>query len=89
MKKIFIKRAIIVMSSLFIIGVICLFNSAKAGENARFRALQKYVGVNDSIDYSRIEDTTTLNFQIMGGVLSLIGGYGGLMIGYAIYKELE
>ncbi|MDA3733385.1 hypothetical protein PBV87_18055 [Niameybacter massiliensis] len=88
MKKIFAKRALIIMSIIFAIGLIFVFSSVKAGENAGHKAMKNNGGSMDTNAYYRVIDTTTLNYQLIGGVLSLIGGCGVLISGYALYKEI-
>lgn len=42
----------------------------------------------DTSEYERIIDTNTSNYQIVGGITSLVGGCGLLLSGFALYKEL-
>ena len=88
MKKIFAERALVIMISIFVMGLIFLFSSVKAGEKAGHKAMVNNGGSMNTSAYYRVIDTTTLNYQIIGGVSSLIGGCGLLISGYAIYKEM-
>lgn len=88
MKKKFVLRALIVMSMLLIIGIILIFSSGVVGENVGSAAIQSNGGSMDTESYQRIVNTTTVNFQITGSILSIVGGFGVLLSGNALYKEL-
>ena len=42
----------------------------------------------DTSQYERIIDTNTSNFRTVGLILSLAGGFGFLLSGFALYNEL-
>jgi|GEM_PF-884567 hypothetical protein len=88
MKKKFVSGAMIIMIIIFIVGVALIFNSSGIGEKAGNVALHSQGGTMDTSSFQRIINTTTTNFQIVGTILSLIGGFGVLISGYALYKEL-
>ena len=88
MKKRFAMQALVTMGALFIIGLILVFSSGKIGENAGHRAMVKNGGSMDTSAYERVIDTAVLNYQIAGGILSLIGGCGVLLSGCAVYREI-
>lgn len=88
MKKKFIICALIIMVIVLIIGVTLILNSVGVGENAGNEAIQRHGGSMDTAAYERIIADTTTNFRTIGAILSLIGGFGVLLSGYGVYKEL-
>jgi hypothetical protein len=88
MKKKFALNALLVMIVLTILGLIFIFSSGTIGQNMGSNAIANNGGSMDTNTYERIIDSTTTSFQIGGVILSLIGGYGILLCGYALYKEL-
>jgi len=88
MKKNYVLFSIIIMSILFIGGLVMLFNSTTAGQRAGSRAMQENGGSIDTQKYYSIIDSTTQNYRTGGMVISLVGGLGILISGYALYKEI-
>ena len=88
MKKKFAIASFTAMVATFIIGLIFLFSSGKVGRSVGDGVLHSNGGSMNTSSYERIVDTTTTNFQIGGGILSMIGGFGLLLSGYIIYKEI-
>lgn len=88
MKKKFAKNALLVMIVLTILGLTFIFSSGTIGQNTGSSAIASNGGSMDTNIYERIIDSTTTSFQIGGAILSLIGGFGILLCGYALYKEL-
>ena len=88
MKKRFALISLIVMAGLFIGGLIMLFNSTAAGQNDGQRAIQANGGTMDTQQYNNIINSTTENFRTAGMVISLVGGFGLLISGCGIYKEI-
>lgn len=82
------KTSLCVMIITLGIGFIMIFSSLSLGQNIGDNAMQKNGGAMDTRAYERIIDTSTSNFQTVGEILSLIGGLGILLSGYAFYKEL-
>ncbi|QUI20793.1 hypothetical protein HZI73_00030 [Vallitalea pronyensis] len=82
------RRSLIVMTTAFIIGIILIFSSAPIGKN--IGTATTYTGPNSSV--STIDpdmvNATTINYRVVGTLISLVGGVGILLSGYAIYKEL-
>ncbi|MDP4089944.1 MAG: hypothetical protein Q8930_11825 [Bacillota bacterium] len=88
MKKKMVKTSLCVMAITFVIGIALILSSVSIGQKAGDNAMQRNGGVMDTSQYERIINTNTSNYQIIGGVLSLMGGFGILLSGYALYKEL-
>ena len=88
MRKKFAISALIVMSCTVILGLILVLYSGEIGQNAGSKAIRSRGGSMDTGAYERIINTTTVNFQIVGGVLSIIGGFGLIISGYSTYREL-
>jgi len=88
MKKEMAKKSLCIMAIIFIIGIITIFSSLSIGENFGSKAMQKNGGSMDTSRYERIIDNNTSNFQTIGMILSLVGGFGLLISGFALYKEL-
>lgn len=88
MKKKMAKISLGVMVTTFVIGIILIFSSASIGQNMGHNAIQRRGGSMDTSQYERIIDTNTSNFRTVGLVLSLVGGFGLLLSGYALYNEL-
>ena len=89
MKKNFAKNSLISMAIVLILGFILIFSSGSIGQNKGDRAVVSNGGIMDTSEYIRIIETTTSNFRTTGLILSLIGGFGFLISGYALYKELD
>lgn len=88
MKKKYIITSLIVMSLLFIGGLIILFSSTAIGQRVGHRELQANGGSMDTTQYYNIISSTTENFRTAGMVISLVGGLGVLLSGYGVYKEI-
>lgn len=61
---------------------------ASIGQKMGSDAINARGGSMDTSSYERIIDTNTSNYRTVGLVLSLVGGFGTLLSGYALYKEL-
>ena len=88
MKKEMAKKSLAIMIFVFIIGCILIFSSPLMGQSFGDKAIQRNGGSMDTSRYERIIDTNTSNFQTVGMILSLVGGFGLLISGFALYKEL-
>lgn len=89
MKKKFAKNSLISMMIVLTLGFILIFSSSSIGQNKGDKAVVSNGGSMDTTKYERIIESTTSNFRTTGLILSLIGGFGVLISGYALYKELE
>jgi len=76
------------MAIILVIGIALILSSVSIGQKAGDNAIKRNGGSMDTSRYERIINTTTSNYQIIGGVLSFMGGFGILLSGYALYKEL-
>jgi uncharacterized membrane protein YjjP (DUF1212 family) len=88
MKKRMAGTSLLVMVIIFVIGLILIFLSSSIGERIGFNAIQNNGGSIDTSTYERIINSNTSNFRTVGLVVSLVGGFGLLLSGYALYKEL-
>lgn len=88
MKKLIVKRALCVMVVMFFIGLTLIISSTTIGSKIGHNAIQRNGGSMDTSRYERIIDNSTSNFRTVGLVLSLVGGFGSLLSGYALYNEL-
>jgi len=87
MSKKIVKAFLILMCLLFIIGLVLIFSSTSAGQNAGTQAIQNGGGSMDTWAYQRIIESTTNSYRTGGLVISLVGGFGILLSGYALFKE--
>jgi hypothetical protein len=76
------------MVAIFVIGLTLVLSSTSIGNRMGHNAIQSNGGVMDTNKYERIIDTNTSNFQTVGLILSLVGGFGLLLSGFALYNEL-
>ncbi len=88
MKKNYVLCSLIIMSILFIGGLVMLFSSTTVGQSAGARVMRENGGFIDTQKYYSIIDSTTQNYRTGGMVISLVGGLGILISGYALYKEI-
>lgn len=80
------KTSLLIMAVIFILGLGLIFLSPSIGE-AIGQAARRGITSWDTKWMDRIINTNTANFQIGGAILSLVGGFGVLLSGYALYKE--
>lgn len=88
MKKKFALTSLIIMVCLFVGGLVILISSPVIGQKEGYRALQANGGSMDGQRYNYIIDSTTENYRTAGMVISLVGGFGILISGYGVYKEI-
>lgn len=88
MKKRFILTSLIIMIGLFIGGLVLLLNSTSIGQNEGQRVIQANGGSMDTQQYYQVINSTTENYKTAGMIVSLIGGFGLLLSGYGLYKEI-
>lgn len=77
-----------IMCFMFITGLALIFSAPSIGRNAGNAAVRNNGGVMDTNQFERIIDGTTVSYQIGGLAISLVGGFGLLISGYAFYKEI-
>lgn len=88
MKKVMAKRTLYIMGVMLIVGLILILFSTEIGNKMGYNAIQRSGGSMDTSQYERIIDTNTSNFKTVGLILSLVGGLGFLLSGFALYNEL-
>lgn len=88
MKKEMAKKSLSIMVIIFVIGIMLILSSSLIGQSFGDKAIERNGGVMDTSQYHRIIDTNSSNFQTVGMVLSLVGGFGLLLSCFALYKEL-
>lgn len=88
MKKKYVLCSLIIMSILFIGGLVMLFSSTATGQSAGSRAMRENGGSMDTQRYYLVIESTIENYRIGGMVISMVGGFGILISGYALYKEI-
>lgn len=88
MKKTMAKVSLFIMVAFYILGFFLIFASSSIGERMGNKALTEAGGVMDTGQYERIIETNTTSFKLVGSIVSLVGGFGLVLSGYALYKEL-
>lgn len=88
MKKKYVLTSLVIMSVLFIGGLVMLFSSTMMGQNEGHRTIQANGGSMDTQQYYGIINSTTENYRTAGMIISLVGGLGMLISGYGVYKEI-
>ena len=88
MKKKIAIASLAIMCVMFIVGLVLIFSAPTIGQNAGSAAMRNNGGSMDTSKYERIVDETTASYRIGGLVISLVGGFGLLASGYALYKEI-
>ena len=88
MKKKIAIASLVIMCVMFIIGLVLIFSAPTIGRNAGNAAIRNNGGGMDTNQFERIIDGTTVSYQMGGLVISLVGGFGLLVSGYTLYKEI-
>lgn len=88
MKERFIKMSLIIMIIMIIVGFLLILFSYSIGHKIGSETVRQGNGITVTTQDPRIIEANTNNFRIVGSILSLIGGFGMLLCGYIIYKEL-
>lgn len=89
MKKKIATTSLIVTGITFVVGLILIFSSTSIGESFGQNAMQANGGMMDIPEYERIITVNTENFRMGGLVISLVGGFGSLLSGYALYTGID
>jgi len=87
MSKKMVGVFLVFMCFLFIIGLVLIFSAPSSGQNAGTNAIWKRGGSIDTWEYQQIIESTTSAYRTGGLVISLVGGFGMLLSGYALFKE--
>lgn len=88
MKRKIALSALFIMCVMFIAGLVLIFSAPTIGLNAGNTAIVNNGGSMDTNQFERIIEGTSLSFQTGGLVISLVGGFGLLASGYALYREV-
>ncbi len=83
-----VKISLIIMIATFIVGIILIVLSSSIGESIGTTITSQGPGFATSTVDHEIINVNTLNYRIVGLVISVLGGCGILLSGYALYKEL-
>lgn len=89
MKQRFAIVSLGVMVATFIIGIILIFSSVSIGQRKGFEAMQRNGGHMDTSRYHMIIEANTSSYRTGGLALALVGGFGTLLSGYAVYQKLD
>ena len=88
MKKKIARRTLYIVVIILIIDLALILSSTSMGDRIGYNAIQRHGGSMDTSQYERIIDTNISNFRTVGLILSLVGGCGLLLSGFALYNEL-
>ena len=89
MKKYFSKMAMLLTVALFLIGIVLILTATSMGNKKGEEAIRKNGGSMETARYNRIIETSTLDYRTAGTVIGLVGGFGMISMGSAIYRELD
>lgn len=82
-------KSLIVTGIAFVIGIILIFSSAEIGQSKGMKAMTENGGMMDTNEYESIVEDSTKSYRTGGVVISLVGGFGVLISGYALYNEID
>lgn len=89
MKKKIATSSLIVTGIAFVIGLILIFSSVDIGQSKGDKSITENGGVMNTNEYNRIIEDSTIAYRTGGLVISLVGGFGVLLSGYALYNEID
>ena len=78
----------ILMSAMFIVGLVLIFSAPTIGARIGHRAIVR-AGSMDGAAYVRIIESNTTAFNTAGLALTIVGGIGFIIGGNALFKELD
>ena len=87
-KKKFAITALVIMCVIFMTGLILVFSAPSIGQNAGEAFVRRQNGSFFMEDRIAIIDNTARSYQLSGSLISIIGGFGIILSGYALYKVL-
>lgn len=87
MRKRFVRLSLIIMIIMILAGLILILFSNTIGRIIGTDYVQEGNLVTITENPVFVE-ANTCNLRIVGSILSLIGGFGMLLSGFALYKEL-
>ena len=87
-KKVAALISLAIMILLLAIGIFVLVHASAYGWDASNAAVRANGGSMDTDEANMIADAVTRSYQIMGGIILAIGGFGTLLSGCGFYKQL-
>ena len=87
-KKKFAIAILVSMCIIFIVGLILIFSAPSIAQNAGETFLRRQHGSFIVERLISIVDNTARSYQLGGSLISIVGGFGMFLSGYALYKEL-
>lgn len=72
-------RALLIFSTVFVIGIIILMSSLKLGDNEISKIMKAHGGSMDTNKYLIYLEQSIIKYRIIGSILSLLGGLGILI----------
>lgn len=88
MKERFVKWSLIIMIIMIIVGFVLILFSSLIGHKIGSDTVKQGGGVIVTTRDPISIEANTNNLRIVGSILSLIGGFGILLSGFVLYKEL-
>ena len=70
-----------------VIGIILLMNATSIGVDIAHQALRDNGGGMDTEQFHLIMNSSIRSYQILGAVLSAVGGLGSIVFGYLYCKD--
>lgn len=80
--------ALVPMGIFFIVGLVLIFSSSSIGLKAGDNYAKLGNGFYGNTQYEHVVNGTTTAYQMGGLAISLVGGFGLLIGGHALYKEM-
>ena len=88
MKRKIATCSLAVMCIGFIIGMVLIFTAPTRGIEDGNRFVRSMGGSVDTNQFERVIEGAIRSYQVGGFVLSFVSGFGVIISGYALYKEL-
>lgn len=88
MKKKIVTCSLVVMCIGFIIGLFLIFTAPTRGIDEGNRFVRRMGGFVDTNQFEQVVEGTIRSHQIGGFVVSFVGGFGAVLSGYVLYKEM-
>jgi len=82
------QGSLVVMCVAFAIGLVLIFSAPSRGIDEGNRFVRRMGGSVDTNQFERVVEGAIRSNQMGGFVLSFVGGFGVLLSGHALYKEL-
>jgi hypothetical protein len=87
-KKKIAQCSLVLMCIGFIVGLLLIFTAPSRGIDEGNRFVMRMGGFVDTNQFEQVIQGTIRSHQIGGFVLSFVGGFGVILSGYALYKEM-